>query len=309
MQAYPRRHFGIFFVTLSCCMLVWGGEPAPGTPPPNAQSGLFASSMLATQRLNKPIALDTGPAVVKGGILELRGVIDAAMRERFEQAVVAGKVTTIRITSQGGGFLDALQMAAVIQARGIDVVVRDFCTGACANYIFVAGRKRRLERRSLVGFMTTLKSNGTMLVKAIETLEMDNPVQQAMGQLSSVEEQLYRQRGVSPALLLDPHIAMQPICAIVRRQGAGLTWNMTTQYIMWVPGRAYLKAAGVEFEGDWPRSQSSLGSLSNYHLKTGNSRWIRYADDDPLRPKKQRPYRLEDLTQCVLDELPNESPQ
>jgi hypothetical protein len=93
---------------------------------------------------------------------------------------------------------------------------------------------------------------------------------------------------------------------VLKRQGNCMSWTISANYILWVPGRQYLKAAGVEFEGDWPKSHFTLGGLSGRHLKNGTSRWIRYDDDDHLRSKKQKPYRLEDFRQCVLDEVPDE---
>jgi hypothetical protein len=269
-----------------------------------AQPSMLA--MLSPSRLDQPIEPDTGPVLVRDGVLELRGKIDGAMRERFEQAVAAGNLTTVRITSHGGEVFDALRMAQVIQTRGIDVAVRDLCTGACAHYIFVAGRNRKLEKNSLVGFMNTFTSTGRLLDMATDTMEVENPGRVMTSQLASIEAELYKRRGVAAALLLDPNIAMQPKCAILRREGRGVSTNLTAQYLMWVPSRQYLKVAGVEFQGDWPKSHFNVGGLSGSHLKNGNSRWIRYGDDDHLRPKKQKPYRLEDFTQCVLDELPNE---
>lgn len=300
------RGAGFFIIALCCSVLVRGGEPGSAPTPAAAPVPLSAAAVLPPGWLDEPPKTETGPVVVTDGILELRGRINTAMRERLEQAVEGGNLTTIRITSHGGEIFDALRMGAMIQGRNIDVVVRDLCLGACAHYIFVAGRHRRLEKNSLVGFMVTLKSGGMVLAKAMETLAVENPAASAMDGLASAEEELYRRRGVAAALLVDPHLAMQPKCVIMRRQGSSLSWNMPTNYYMWVPSRQYLKAAGVEFEGDWPKSHFNLGGLSGRHLKTGVSKVIRYDDDDHLRSRKQRPYRLEDLTQCVLDELPEE---
>jgi hypothetical protein len=72
---------------------------------------------------------------------------------------------------------------------------------------------------------------------------------------------------------------------------------------MWVPTREYLEAAGVQFEGDWPKSHFAVGGLSFRHLKTGTSRLIRYGDNDHLRSKKQRQYSLEETRKCMLEEL------
>jgi hypothetical protein len=266
-------------------------------------------AMVPPTRLDEPIEPDTGPVLVKDGVLDLHGRIDSAMRQRLAQALAGGNLTTVRITSHGGEIFEAMLMADMIQKRGIDVAVRDLCTGACAQYIFVAGRHRKLEKDSLVGFMTTYTSSGKVLTMATDLLEVKNPADFMMGQMASLEQDLYRRRGVSAALLLDAHVALQPQCVSVKRESSRMSWNMSSNYFLWVPSRQYLKAAGVEFEGDWPKSHFNLGGLSNRHMKAGSSRWIRYGDNDHLRSKKQRPYRLEDLTHCVLDELPKSPAQ
>lgn len=274
-----------------------GSEPAPRTG-----NYLNAQSIILPERLDEPVDMKKHFQLDKG-VLELRGPIDAAMRERFE-AMLGPEIKTVRITSQGGQIIDALRIGAIIQSREIDVVVRDFCTGACAHYIFIAGHHRKLEDGALVGFMNTIKSSAAVLAMATDTLQVRNTIEGVTGQYAYLEEELYRKRGVDTALLTDPAVAMQPSCVILKREGRAVSWNTSSNYMMWVPSRQYLKDAGVEFEGDWPKSAFWLGGVANRHLRVRAAAAVRYADDDPRHDKKDAPYSLERLRKCVLDEEP-----
>jgi hypothetical protein len=280
-------------------------EPAPAVNP--ARPPFSMRSGLAPRVLDgeiKPEDKSGTNGVVTDGVLVLRGRIDQAMRERFMEAVNTEHVTTVKITSPGGEILEALNMANVIQARGIDVVVHGLCTGACAQYILVAGKQRRLEKESLVGFMITIKSAASILGLATDELQVQNKAGPALGQLAALEEDLYRRSGVSTSLLMDPHVALQPRCVTLRRSDRGISWNMNATYIMWVPTRAYLEAAGLKFEGDWPKSRFWLGGRTFHYLKLRSGPFVRFGDKDPLRSKKDKPYSLDQVQECVLEEVP-----
>ncbi len=133
------------------------GAQAPSPPPQPRKAALEVPALLAAEYFDAPLPPDDQPTVVKKGILELHGPIDIAMRTRFDAAIADENITTVRIKSQGGDIVQALHIATVIEAHGINVVVHDLCTGACAQYIFIAGRKRQLEKRSLIGFMNTIR--------------------------------------------------------------------------------------------------------------------------------------------------------
>ncbi len=137
---------------------------------------------------------------------------------------------------------------------------------------------------------------------------MQNTLESLTGRYAGLEEELYRRRGVAASLLLDPQVALQPTCVILRRNGRAVSWNTSSNYVMWVPSREYLNAAGVEFEGDWPKSKFWLGGLANRYMKTRHVTRVRYGDNDHLRSKKDPPYSLEDVRKCVLDEEPASAP-
>ncbi len=107
---------------------------------------------------------------------------------------------------------------------------------------------------------------------------------------------------------MDILVALQPRCVIVDRNAGGghMNWNTSGTYIMWVPTRSYLDTAGVQFEGDWPSSRSEMSRLADDFLKRQAVSLIRFGDDDHRRVRKDKPYSLERLKQCVTDVLPKD---
>jgi hypothetical protein len=60
--------------------------------------------------------------------------------------------------------------------------------------------------------------------------------------------------------------------------------------------------AGVEYEGEWPQSRKEMTKTADRLFKRRVAQRIRYGDDDHRRGRKQKPYALENLRDCVLDE-------
>ena len=94
------------------------------------------------------------PATVEreGEAIVFRGRIDAASASRFLDLLREPAVTRLVITSHGGLVDAALDMAEAIADRGLDVEVPQACLSSCANYVFPAGRKKRLGHARAVGW-------------------------------------------------------------------------------------------------------------------------------------------------------------
>lgn len=290
-----------------------GGEPtpvpapAPAPAPATGRSYLTLNYTVGDAALRKPVPIASDE--VTDGVLDLRGPVNKAMRELFNNAVARADVTTVRISSQGGDAVEAIQIGTTMQARGIDVVVRGMCLGSCAQYIFIAGRRRQIEPGGLVAFMASIKSEATLIGIATDTLEVRNPLDSTFTRFEAAELELYHQSGVSEALLMDSEIARQPRCVTMRRRGSVMNWNTTSTYRLWVPTREYLQMAGVEFEGEWPATRAYMLDLADHFLRSNTVRIIRFGDEDHLHHWWQKKYSLEKLRECVLDELPQDSAQ
>ena len=94
------------------------------------------------------------PATVErvGDAVIFRGRIEAASAARFQELLREPALTRVVITSQGGLVAPALDMAQALFERGLDVEVPQACLSSCANYVFPAGRRKRLGHARAVGW-------------------------------------------------------------------------------------------------------------------------------------------------------------
>ena len=88
----------------------------------------------------------------QGDAIVFRGRIDDASATTFLQLLQDPGVRRLVITSPGGLVIPALDMAEAMAARGVDVEVPEACFSSCANYVFLAGRRKLLGGPGAVGW-------------------------------------------------------------------------------------------------------------------------------------------------------------
>ena len=88
----------------------------------------------------------------EGQAIVFKGRIDGASASRFLELLREPGVARLVITSHGGLVDAALDMAEAIAERGLDVEVPQACLSSCANYVFPAGRRKRLGHARAVGW-------------------------------------------------------------------------------------------------------------------------------------------------------------
>jgi hypothetical protein len=229
------------------------------------------------------------------------------MVARFEKAVAERHIDAVIISSQGGGFAESLRIAETVQARGMDVTVRELCLGTCAQYILVAGRHRHIEDEALVWFSVSTTGFSALLESLGDNVPPDFKPPGSWLDVSARERRLYEKAGVAASLLEDPQLALQPQCIVFRRREAAADGGtMTQQYIAWIPTRQYLDSAGLAFEGFWPESRKQVeriaGRLIKPQGKDKPARRIRFGDEDHLRRRGQPAYSLKRLEACTLEQ-------
>jgi hypothetical protein len=90
---------------------------------------------------------------VAGDAVVFRGRIESASVDAFVRALQDNPgVRRLVITSGGGQVVSALLMAEAVHARQLDVDVPVACLSSCANYVFPAGRHKRLGHPLAVGW-------------------------------------------------------------------------------------------------------------------------------------------------------------
>jgi hypothetical protein len=90
---------------------------------------------------------------VAGDAIVFSGRIDRRSVDEFRRALQDHPaVTRLVVTSGGGQVVSALEMGEAVHARQLDVEVPIACLSSCANYVFPAGRRKRLGHALAVGW-------------------------------------------------------------------------------------------------------------------------------------------------------------
>jgi hypothetical protein len=111
---------------------------------------------------------------------------------------------------------------------------------------------------------------------------------------------------VSTSLLLDAQIALQPRCVIFHRRPDGNAGGVSLNgmvYILWVPTRKQLTAAGLAVDGYWPRSRREMARMAARIIQpAGREQLIRFGNEDHRRRQRGGKYAYEDLRNCALEQ-------
>lgn len=83
--------------------------------------------------------------------LEYRGPIKRGSHAKLVE-YLDEKVKVLKITSNGGIPLEAMNMAKELWNRNIHLRVEQVCFSACANYLFLGSKTKSIEANSLLGF-------------------------------------------------------------------------------------------------------------------------------------------------------------
>jgi hypothetical protein len=245
----------------------------------------FCSALLASlaigcfaQPINNSKALYL---VVQGGDLIFDGQINSENFGAVVKAAAASKTPLRRlvITSTGGDARDALAFAEFVQKSHLDVVVRDYCNSGCAQYVFVAGKRKIVEPGALVAF------HGTP--SAMEDAFRRSPIKEGaieFRRYAAAEQRFYRRLAIDKKLLLMSESALQTIC-VTRTSGKVATptdrYAIARKFVVYVPSLQMMNKLGVYgIEGQWPNSQNELNGIVKA-LPFNDKFLVRFVDDKP----------------------------
>ncbi len=180
--------------------------------------------------------------------LRINGHIDAAIAGRIHDALGRGG-HAIRVTSAGGDPLPALALARDMRRTHATLIVDGLCAGPCANYLFPAAAKRMVLPGGLVIFSGTASSALAMVPP-----DRDNSLAVNYAPTALQEKTLFTDAGVNPSLLLEPQLRLETRCySLTSHDVSGKSYiNYRSDFLGWVPSRAYLAKAGIRTDGFWP---------------------------------------------------------
>lgn len=90
------------------------------------------------------VLLDPPHIYAKGNTLYFDGKIDEDTDTVVIALIKKNNIRTISINSIGGAIVPAMKIGLIIYQRKIDIEIRSVCASACANYIFTAGKNKKL---------------------------------------------------------------------------------------------------------------------------------------------------------------------
>lgn len=212
------------------------------------------------------------PGVTRNGSeLQVCGVIDADLADRALHELKA-PTSRVVVTSQGGSTVDAIRIADGLNATKATLVIRRYCSSACASFLFAGAQKAIVEDGAIVIFHHT--TSAVNEIAKPHDLNMLNP---AANEISSREIQFYRERGLPQDFLFYPLRRIQPICAGSAKKDNAIQAYVRTKYMYFVPTRSAMKTTiGHEFSGYWPKSAKEVGA--NFEKYFGMPVSIVYGD-------------------------------
>jgi hypothetical protein len=80
------------------------------------------------------------------------GELDAVQTAEFFKRYNNTAVSRLEINSSGGEVEAGIRLGLWVHERQLDVVVRGVCLSSCANYVFTAGRSKRVTPGSVVAW-------------------------------------------------------------------------------------------------------------------------------------------------------------
>lgn len=91
--------------------------------------------------------------------LEIHGYIDEATLTKIRALSTNYSFSRVRVKIEGGEPLATMQLGYFIHRRQLDLVVDQYCLGACANYLFTAAKTKYLGPESIVAWSNGARSS------------------------------------------------------------------------------------------------------------------------------------------------------
>jgi hypothetical protein len=209
-------------------------------------------------------------------------------------------VTTVIVRISYGDPTPALILGEIIHIRKLRLVVREFCLGVCASYLFLAAEHRSIEPMSIVAFSETVPS----------LMEMLKPVQRdKLGKLGrfhySSDPFFFNEIGTPPSLLYQPHVERGVECYYWKTTDSGtiIEVNYNSRYTGWIPQRRYLESQGVHFDGFWPDNEAELRQAYFASFPAGDRSKLVMATSDRVMPVDEAKARLAATPPCSSQEI------
>lgn len=198
--------------------------------------------------------------------IRLTGRINAASLQLVERGLTP-QTERLIINSAGGRGPEAIKLGSLIRSRDLMVVVDGICLSACAHFVFLPARSKRVEPNSVVAFHQTATAISDLLSASGRP-----DLASWFLPFADQEQDFYVKAGISRRALVEPFEKILPICY---REDKSLPVSSEyrtatfTHFTFYVPTLADLYAHGSgQITGDWPSSPRDVErAISRYPKK------------------------------------------
>lgn len=139
------------------------------------KKALLVISLLTTVA---PALAETSPVTVEviGDSVHYTGELNVDAVARLAGLVKAsnGTVTQLVIDSGGGDVNVGMDLAEIVLAAELDVVVKRLCASSCANYVFPAGKHKQISSSAVVIWHGSPIQEGLMAGPTLEDIKFED---------------------------------------------------------------------------------------------------------------------------------------
>lgn len=195
-----------------------------------------------------------------GNKLTIDGILDDSTQSRVRH-LLDQRIEEVVLNSPGGSESAAIRIAEQLAEKDVTVVVQGECLSACAQYIFISGRRKEILNGSVVGCHENIIAMTKVPAEAYGSI-----MQTKWQKLSKRAIALYRRLGVSPDFAYICLRRTSPICYFTdkaRRQSVAKVFDV------WLPLASDFKRFGIdnvsgalENEDDMQRLGESRGLVA-----------------------------------------------
>lgn len=199
--------------------------------------------------------------------VHFRGPITPVTAAKLTALLKSPRVTTLVINSFGGSEDAALDIAAIIKARKLTVVVDGVCMSACAQYILTSASSGQIRPGSLVAFHTSSYAIHEWSSRYSAKDGDYRFLATASADLSKRIEKLLPAVG-EESMLLGAFSMLKPLC-VAPRASTGLPPRIKLAAAFAIPTRDALLRLGVVAPLGWPETIRDAARYLGPHIRPG----------------------------------------
>lgn len=213
-------------------------------------------------------------------MLSYEGEIDAEMLSAIRST--AGAIDFLEMTSHGGDMMIAMEIAELVDAHDITLVVKDYCFSACAHFLTLPVDQLIITDEAVIGFHHT---SATLLIRAWRPLMLETPRFRELSE-TYVEKQVafFQREGIDQRWLFEADIRTSPICTYLGIvQGPGPLVNYENEFDFLVLTNSVLQAINPDrdrLHAQSEMTEEKLNAFKQRHTEYADTKFL--LSNDPV---------------------------